>query len=687
MLSKTIQRIVYAATLLLSTYPLSAQWMQPNGPWGGQVYNLAVNKGTVFAGTYGGIFISTDNGDGWTKCNNCPIEGVVTFAVKDSAVYAGSFGALFVTRDNGKNWTDLSAGLPEHFELFTLAIKGDTLFAGFDDDPIHYSTDNGLTWKNTDQLMTTFHLWVYQGNLFAAGNIGIYRSVDDGKTWDATDSVRRFHAFTVVDTAILAGTDLGIIRSLDRGVTWERYGEGISEFPISEATITGFDVVNGLVFAASPRGVYISADKGANWTLSNSGLSNQQIGSMAVNGSVIFAGSSPRGVFRSLDSGATWKNAVRGMSSLTITDLIVSGDLIAAGCNGGIMLSYDAGKNWQWADISRNIYILSIVKKNDVILAGTAGSGMFRSLDNGKHWTCIDSSSGYFELLTIGNGGFFGKIRDTVLMYSIDSGATWVAKLTEHAIGAFMVNGDTITVGAWKALHRSTDNGNTWVKYDTTGLVNYKYPDNFLQVDTVLFAAGYMSGVSRSNDNGIHWTSKNTGLDDTNILSLAAYGTTLFAGTAFHGVYQSTNNGESWTSASAGSGISSDYIKTLAANNTTLYAGTGGSGLWERQISDIIGSIDRNIRPANAKRLDFRTFSPRAANNNATLVFSLSRTEQVSVKVFDISGREVALIVNAQHNPGSYRYQWNTAKFRAGCYIAQIKAGSNKATGAITVMQ
>jgi photosystem II stability/assembly factor-like uncharacterized protein len=685
-----MKRIVIGAALFLFTHTSHAQWVQPNGPWGGQVTRLATNDGTVFAGTYDGVFRSTDNGDHWEKLNNCAVWGLVAFAVKGSAVYAGSFGALFVTHDKGNTWTDLSAGLPKSFELFTLAIKGDTIFAGFDDDPIYYSTDDGVTWKNTNQLMTTFHLWVYEDILFAGSGIkGLSRSIDNGKTWAVVDSDNSANSFTLVDSTLLIGTDCGIIRSVDRGVTWEKYGEGISEFPISTALITDFAVAHGVIFAASPRGVYTSTDTGAHWTLSTTGLSNQRINAMAVNGSTIFAGSSPRGVFRSLDNGASWENTVKGMSNLNITDIVTSGDLIAAGCDGGILLSYDKGKNWQWADIPYDIYVLSIVKKGDVLLAGT-NNRLLRSRDNGKQWTCIDSGSGWYASLAVGNDGFFG-VFNNALWHSPDSGASWVPKFTEKAICTYMVQGDSIIVGTAKALYRSTDNGTTWVKYDTSTLVNYHYPNNFLQVGATLFSTtvsdlGY-EGIYRSDDKGIHWTDMSAGLGDSSIHALAAFGTTLFAGTSSHGVYMSSNNGESWTSVSEGTSIAPDYIKTLAVNNATIYAGTGGNGLWERPISEMVKIVDQDAQPAAAKRLDFRTYSPQATNKHAAVAFTLSQAEYVSVRIFDVSGREVASIVNARHGPGSYSYRWNIVKFQAGYYIARIKAGSNMSVGAITIIR
>jgi hypothetical protein len=672
MRSVALIRNVFAAAFFLGIVPVSAQWTQHNGPWAGQVTGLAAKNGTVFAGTFCGLFMSTDNGTTWTR-GDCPIGGIISLAVKDSAVYAGTFGAFMVTRDNGKSWMDLSAGLPANFELFTIAIKDGVIYTGFDDDPIHYSTDNGVTWTNTNQLTTTFHLWTYLDALFASTDHGLYRSINNGTTWTAVDSTHDALAFIVVDTTILVGTNKGIIRSVDRGVTWESYGEAGTEI---ESEISDFCTVNGVIFAASPDGVYRSSDRGAHWVLSDSGIVGQSIGRLAVNGSAIFAGSIPRGVYRSLDNGVSWDLTVKGMTNLNVNDILISGDQIAAGCDGGIMLSWDKGKNWQWADIARNIFVLSVVKKDNVLLAGTLGNGLYRSLDNGRQWNLIDSSAGWFESLKTGSSGFFGIIREN-FMFSADSGVSWEMRLAEKPIGAFTVNGDTVTAGTVKHLFRSVNSGTTWDTVDTADLGNYAYPLHLVQSGGMLFSAD-VRGIRRSNDNGNHWTRVGTGLGDSSVYCIATNGKALFTGTSSHGVYVSLNNGESW--ASAGMVTPFGDIYALAADATMLYAGTMGYGLLERPIADFSGSIGRNIRTVHDGRLDVRTSSPGTGGDYCLVTFSVSRMEHVTVTFFDMSGREVASVVDARLAPGTYRHRVNTAGLSTGCYITQMKAGSNSAS-------
>src|ERR1035437_1419899 len=101
--------------MLLSIYNsvLHAQWVQTNGPGGGDIYCLAANGPNIFAGTENGVFHSTDNGTIWEH----PDNGLTGFAVHSliisgSNVFAGtSYGGIFFSTDNGTNWTQVNNGL------------------------------------------------------------------------------------------------------------------------------------------------------------------------------------------------------------------------------------------------------------------------------------------------------------------------------------------------------------------------------------------------------------------------------------------------------------------------------------------------------------------------------------------------------------------------------------------------
>ncbi len=60
-----------------------------------------------------------------------------------------------------------------------------------------------------------------------------------------------------------------------------------------------------------------------------------------------------------------------------------------------------------------------------------------------------------------------------------------------------------------------------------------------------------------------------------------------------------------------------------------------------------------------------------------------SRGLSVSLKVYDITGREVATLVNEGLQPGTYEVEWNATNFASGVYFYKLNvtAGAGSSTG------
>jgi hypothetical protein len=65
---------------------------------------------------------------------------------------------------------------------------------------------------------------------------------------------------------------------------------------------------------------------------------------------------------------------------------------------------------------------------------------------------------------------------------------------------------------------------------------------------------------------------------------------------------------------------------------------------------------------------------PNPVSSSATISFSLSQSQNVSIRVFDISGRLVATISNEFYEAGSQEIVWNTNAVTAGMYFLQFQS-------------
>ncbi|MBN1756728.1 MAG: T9SS type A sorting domain-containing protein [Chitinispirillaceae bacterium] len=80
-------------TLLFCAISSSAQWVQTGGPEGGRIHAFCVADSNNFAGTGGGVFVSTDKGASWTSVNSGLTNLEVNcLAVNESSIFAGTYG-------------------------------------------------------------------------------------------------------------------------------------------------------------------------------------------------------------------------------------------------------------------------------------------------------------------------------------------------------------------------------------------------------------------------------------------------------------------------------------------------------------------------------------------------------------------------------------------------------------------
>ena len=71
----------------------------------------------------------------------------------------------------------------------------------------------------------------------------------------------------------------------------------------------------------------------------------------------------------------------------------------------------------------------------------------------------------------------------------------------------------------------------------------------------------------------------------------------------------------------------------------------------------------------------FQNF-PNPFNPNTIIHYRLSMDNYVSLNVYDLLGREVAMLVNEEKPPGSYEVAFNGTGLASGVYLYRLTAGS-----------
>jgi hypothetical protein len=61
--------------------------------------------------------------------------------------------------------------------------------------------------------------------------------------------------------------------------------------------------------------------------------------------------------------------------------------------------------------------------------------------------------------------------------------------------------------------------------------------------------------------------------------------------------------------------------------------------------------------------------NPNPFNPSRTIDFSIPKANKVKIAVYDLLGREVAVLVNSEMKAGNYHVTWNAANNASGIYF------------------
>jgi len=111
-----------------------------------------------------------------------------------------------------------------------------------------------------------------------------------------------------------------------------------------------------------------------------------------------------------------------------------------------------------------------------------------------------------------------------------------------------------------------------------------------------------------------------------------------------------------------------------ADNNGYVYTGTD-NGVWRRPLSEITSVEEEQIDEMPTEFLLSQNY-PNPFNPSTKIKYLVPQSSNVVIKVFDILGNEIEILVNEEKPVGTYEVNWNAANLPSGVYFYQLRAGS-----------
>jgi photosystem II stability/assembly factor-like uncharacterized protein len=398
----------------------------------------------------------------------------------------------------------------------------------------------------------------------------------------------------------------------------------------------------------------------------------------------------------------------------------------------------------QWNNIPdlqfRNIHCF-LSAKDSTIFVGGDNATFLRSTNGGTTWTNIMGNGMYVDtVLSLGEGLgylFAGSFGIESFYRSSDMGSSWSVVnegLPSFAqLNAFTFVNTALFAATDHGVYRSVDSGNSW-KADTAGLgldplflspggtvgiassgsklftiksfggTVYSSPIDtvsWTQVTSQYYNSGYaMAAVDTAIviatlkgiyvfDGDSTWLPRNNGLpiSDTTWLASCIFATSdslLFAylsstsATVYSKqIYATSDVGKTWIQVND-SVFSGASVTAMATTGKYLFAGTQRGG-WRIPIADVITSV-RDDRPHVPSQYILYQNYPNPFNPTTVIAYSLPAPAAVTLKVYDLLGREIKTLVNERQNAGQHSMTFDGSNYPSGVYFYRLQAGTYSQT-------
>ena len=383
------------------------------GDFGAQSwYNLAIavdprDAARVYlAGLRG--FRSTDGGATFSAMGmeiHCDWHSIAVDPRNPDIVYAGTDGGVFVSTDAGTNWISRNAGLTvtQYYPGISATPNGSQIMGGSQDNGTHVYTgsmywngflggDGGYTAinYNNPSILYSESQWTPNGSgafiIRFDGTSSTQRTAGIQGT-DRALFIPPYVMDPVTPTTLYFGTHR-LYKTTNEGTLWTALSADLTKGSGVITTIAVAKIDPRTIYVGASDGmVNVTRDGGTTFTPSTTGLPNRYVTRIAVDPSdgahalLTVSGFATGHVFETKNAGATWTDISAGLVDAPANAIaFVPGVGIMVGTDVGVFQAASPGASWVSGPAGiPNVIVqdLIYVPGANLLLAGTYGRGMF----------------------------------------------------------------------------------------------------------------------------------------------------------------------------------------------------------------------------------------------------------------------------------------------------------------------
>ncbi len=724
-----LRSILFFLFVIVSTIKAQWNWQNPS-PTGNNLNNLFFLDSSLgwCVGQVGTIIKTSNGGVSWeTQESNTDSDLNGIYFIDELNGWIVGNGVILSTIDGGESWNSRLLNPAINFNSVYFIDKENGWCCG--DSLVYSTTDGGNTWnsqgiKSSSNLKSITFLNLQTG--WVVGYNNAFKTTDGGKTWNAVSLPNQFQnsdlqkiefvsqsvgwivgsrfKYLCCNSSSLSGS---IWKTEDGGSSWNIVFFDSTAFSFYYpryyfTDITFADSENGLF--NSIYGIYSTNDGGINWNFTSNNLSSSYF--MATN-NIVYAAGLEGILYKSTDTAKTWQKISKGdrvnLNKIQFFDSLKG---IAAGysdytAGSSVLRTSDGGRNWNSIDFfykkKVGITDLSFIDS----LKGWASSRefyqgtnysynsgvIFSTTDGGDNWAQMTDDSSYYGLFAI-------KFRDSKngitvgageILITTDAGKNW--KSSYYGFGgepefyslAFQ-DSERIWVGGLEPLFYTINKGLTWQRDSVLASMGYYTIRDIIFVN---YSTGFIAGLDASDQSGFILKTSDGGNTWLNTLkepsvsfnSLFFYDENNGIAVGDSGTIAVTTNGGSSWSVHKIPHVRNNLFSISTTDPLNIWIAGGNGAIIKGKIPSI--TFVNNIRGSGLPD-DYQLSQnyPNPFNPTTTISYSIPNESFVTIKVYDILGREVETLVNEEKNAGNYNVNFNAGNLSSGIYFYRMQAGN-----------